>query len=204
MKRLWLITLACVVALSATLASAPQRASAAISSLTVAGDCTHAAVTVTFSGAGDAYQDTLISAETSSGGLDGAYVTIPSSNSVSVTLSWSALPKGTTIKIDVDHYIQGQGLVDFASRSYTCGDPVAGGGAPIYAPETDDRVVITADMPVYGGPDLGQAVPGAQVAVGQEFLMVDSKVVGDITWYQIFIGGAYPWVPSLGAYTIKE
>lgn len=203
MKRVWHLSIVVLIASVIGLA-APHSTQAAVSSMSILGDCSHVEIQLSFSGADGAYQNTLISAETAFGGLAGKYIDVPASNSISTSLSWGEVPRGTVITVIADHYIAGQGVSAIVSKSYTCGDPVSGGIGAVYAPETNDRVMITATMPVYGGTDLGMALPGMQVEPGQEFLMVDSVVADDITWFQIFIGGAYPWVPDLGAYSTSN
>lgn len=172
-------------------------ASAKPTRITVFGTCEGAQVTVTYEGADGAYQDSIIEAMTEDGTpLDSTgIVPFGREDMLTVTLSWGKLPEGTVVFIWADHMIySGPNLgltVDLVS--YTCSEPVI-------MPETDKIAQITADMAVYSQPDLNFPIAGAQVKAGQEFLLLDTKVVGDMTWYQIWVGGEdYPWVPAVGA-----
>lgn len=172
-------------------------ASAKPTLINVYGTCEGAQVTVYYEGADGVYQDSIIWAELEDGtGLDGTgIVPFGREDTLTATLSWGKLPEGTVVVVFADHLIVGgpnAGLtVD--SVSYACGEPVV-------MPETGEIVEITADMAVYSQPDLNTPIAGTQVKAGQEFPLLDTEVVGDMTWYQIWVGSNdSPWVPAVGA-----
>lgn len=172
-------------------------ASAKPTRIAVFGSCEGAQVTVTYEGADGAYQDSIIWAELEDGtGLDSAgIVPFGREDTLTVTLSWNKLPEGTVVSIWADHFIAtgpNSGLTQDLV-SYVCSEP-------IIMPETGKIAQITADMAVYSQPDLNFPIAGTQVKAGQEFPLLDTQEVGDMTWYQIWVGGRdYPWVPAVGA-----
>ncbi len=172
-------------------------ASARPTRITVFGSCEGAQVTVTYEGADGAYQDSVIEAELEDGTVLARTDIVPfgREDTLTVTLSWPKLPEGTVIVIGADHLI-GDGPsahITWDVVSYVCGEPVV-------MPESDEIVQITLDMAVYARPDLDAPIAGAWVKAGQEFLLLGTEVAGDMTWYQIWVGGNnYPWVPAVGA-----
>lgn len=191
MKKL-LLTVTLVLALSLAFAAVPQT-QAAIDIINVSGDCSGATVTARFSGAGGP-DDTAIFSYTGDKMLSfGALLVIGSDNLVEYTMTWDELPQGTTVTVFVDHLDYSTGEYFVQEFSYNCGPGV-------YPPDTSDRVVITADIPVYGNPEFSKALDDYMVTAGQEFPLVSSAINEGVTWYQVFIGGSTPWVPATAAY----
>ncbi len=211
MKKVWLVAVAVLLALGLVVAAVPRPAAAVVNLINVNGDCSGATIQALYSGAqhGD-YQDSLFQAwlgdpfAVDSVLLDGFGFPVVQKYGATeviknISLSWSAVPQGTAITIYVDHWIDGTPFdnIPYETFTYSCGPAT-------YVPVTADTALITADTPVYGGPQFGSPIPGAMVYVNQDFPIVDTISNEGVTWYQVYIGGATPWVPSTAATAVPR
>jgi hypothetical protein len=182
--------------------AAPSSTDAAITQLFVSGDCSGATLTIHFSSApGEPYQLICYGAwaNPTGGGFiwfGGTCSNIYSGNVVNASLSWTAVPEGSNINVFAAHVVDGHGT--HHNFSYLCGPGV-------YIPEPSGRVYINIDSPVYSVPDYAFPIDDLLVKGGQQFPLVGSETVGDMTWYRIWVGSNdYPYIPGSVATVLYE